>query len=741
MNRKLLALFFILLGHLSFAQVASIRPNNGFRGQSLTSTITSNWGVISNGSGPYGYQDIYLQQGANIIYCDPSFDPAVNIYMYNSWPYNLPTDSLYCLFNIPSNAASGFYDVHVLTYQPWSGLSIDNILTNGFLIQGFNAGSVSGNVYFDANQNGSKDVGEPGMANHRVQLSPLGIIGFTDSAGNYQIDVDTGTYTLTYQPSSGFAQTSLPNTYSASVPPNSTGNDFGTYSFASLYGHTLSVWNHPLRCLTHGYTYFSTVNNGTMPSQGSVSIVHSSNLPFVSSIPMPDIISGDTLIWNYSTLQTNQSFGVGNTSSTNWIVFQDPAAGQSVWYTVTDSVKDVSGNFVVAYSVPWSFIISCSCDPNEKDVAPVGIGAPHYTGMNEYLNYTINFQNTGTDTAFNVTIYDTLDADLDLNTLEILGSSDPLHVQMGMNGETQFIFSNILLPDSNIDEPGSHGFVNYRIRGLASLPDPTPITNTAHIVFDLNDPIVTNTSLNTLTNLQYPVASLNSNVNSVCANSCINYSATTQSGTTYQWIFQGGSPATSNLPNPSVCYFNDGSFDVTLIATNALGSDTLVQPNYASVNPSPNVQVNQIGDSLIATAGFASYQWYYLSTPIGSSTSSILATQDGDYTLLVTNSFGCQSSVSLLNVVTGISDVFADGSTVSVFPNPSNGSFRVQYLSKTNSVVDVQLLNSVGQLVYSDQFNPVSEKSTLDINGISAGVYSLKLSTQNGSVIRKVLVQ
>ncbi|MBL0105624.1 MAG: T9SS type A sorting domain-containing protein [Bacteroidetes bacterium] len=144
---------------------------------------------------------------------------------------------------------------------------------------------------------------------------------------------------------------------------------------------------------------------------------------------------------------------------------------------------------------------------------------------------------------------------------------------------------------------------------------------------------------------------------------------------------------------------------------------------------------------MIATPGFGFYQWYYFATLIGVGTSSILATQDGDYTLLVTNSFGCQSSVSLLNVVTGISNVFADGSTVSVFPNPSNGSFRVQYLSKTNSVVDVQLLNSVGQLVYSDQFNPVSEKSTLDINGISAGVYSLKLSTQNGSVIRKVLVQ
>ncbi|MBK7572907.1 MAG: hypothetical protein IPI10_15305 [Bacteroidetes bacterium] len=46
-----------------------------------------------------------------------------------------------------------------------------------------------------------------------------------------------------------------------------------------------------------------------------------------------------------------------------------------------------------------------------------------------------------------------------------------MSTQMDVDGALQFTFDNILLPDSNVDEPGSHGFVNYRISPKAGLPD------------------------------------------------------------------------------------------------------------------------------------------------------------------------------------------------------------------------------------------------------------------------------
>jgi hypothetical protein len=48
-----------------------------------------------------------------------------------------------------------------------------------------------------------------------------------------------------------------------------------------------------------------------------------------------------------------------------------------------------------------------------------------------------------------------------------------------------------------VNEPASHGYILYRIKGHDSNPDPTEATNTAYIFFDLNTPVQTNTTLTT----------------------------------------------------------------------------------------------------------------------------------------------------------------------------------------------------------------------------------------------------
>jgi len=110
----------------------------------------------------------------------------------------------------------------------------------------------------------------------------------------------------------------------------------------------------------------------------------------------------------------------------------------------------------------------------------------------------VRFQNTGNDTAFNVVIIDTLSASLDLNTFEVIASSHPVQTELKPNGIVTFRFHNILLPDSNVNEPASHGFVRYTVHALPGLPANTVITNTAHIFFDLNEAVAPNTTTNTM---------------------------------------------------------------------------------------------------------------------------------------------------------------------------------------------------------------------------------------------------
>lgn len=140
-----------------------------------------------------------------------------------------------------------------------------------------------------------------------------------------------------------------------------------------------------------------------------------------------------------------------------------------------------------------------SYDPNDKQGFPVGYGDNHFIRRNDEIEYLIRFQNTGTYLAFNVIVEDEIDTDvLDLSTLKLQGSSHPFSLSIEDGKILKFLFLNIMLPDSNTNEPESHGFIRFRIGQKANNPLGTVIENSADIFFDFNDPILTNTTFHTV---------------------------------------------------------------------------------------------------------------------------------------------------------------------------------------------------------------------------------------------------
>lgn len=133
-----------------------------------------------------------------------------------------------------------------------------------------------------------------------------------------------------------------------------------------------------------------------------------------------------------------------------------------------------------------------SYDPNDKTGYPNGFCAAHYIESGQDINYRIRFQNTGTDTAFNVIIRDTLPFSLDPATVLPGSSSHPYDFELLGNGVVQFTFPNIMLPDSNVNEMGSHGFVDFTASQMAGNNNGTVINNQAAIYFDFNSPVYTN---------------------------------------------------------------------------------------------------------------------------------------------------------------------------------------------------------------------------------------------------------
>jgi hypothetical protein len=135
-----------------------------------------------------------------------------------------------------------------------------------------------------------------------------------------------------------------------------------------------------------------------------------------------------------------------------------------------------------------------SWDPNDKKASPVGYGTNHYIEQNTDLEYHIRFQNTGTDTAFDVVVWDTLSSLLDPSSIIPGASSDPYTWELTSTGVLVFNFDNIMLPDSNSNEVASHGFVKFRIKQDLMNPLGSMINNSAAILFDMNVPVLTNTT-------------------------------------------------------------------------------------------------------------------------------------------------------------------------------------------------------------------------------------------------------
>ncbi|MBK6543524.1 MAG: DUF11 domain-containing protein [Flavobacteriales bacterium] len=166
--------------------------------------------------------------------------------------------------------------------------------------------------------------------------------------------------------------------------------------------------------------------------------------------------------------------------------------GTPITYVVAvsqDSAEASTTNNVYSFTDT----ISGAYDPNDKLVrTSSGLNdAEFYPSIDEWLDYTIRFQNTGTDTAFTVVVTDTLPAELSTGTLNILSASHPYTYEFGGDGILRFTFNNILLPDSNVNEALSHGLVSFRIQPDDGLVLGTTITNNADIFFDFNPPIRT----------------------------------------------------------------------------------------------------------------------------------------------------------------------------------------------------------------------------------------------------------
>ena len=482
--KKVLLYMFLVISFVTSAQqdpgtILSVNPNTASRGQRLQVTITGGDTRFTQVSDTYNvsfYNNLWQQFVINAI--------------------DMVSDTvLVADVTIPGSNAIGTYNLSV---DLWTGGAF---LANAFTVTNY-YNTISGNVGIDVNGNGC-DAADLRMSGIKVNLNDgtADSVTFTDSLGNYIFYVPRGNYVVTPQ---------FEGLHYAALPPSATVNFETENSLSHIQNFCLlpnGVSNDvdvdivPIGPARPGFnaTYRLVYKNkGNQTVAGAVNFTFDdTRLDFVSITATPASQTANNINWDYTNLLPFESRAIDITLNVNSPMETPPVNNNDVLVFNATANPVAGDNTPENNNFTLNQIVVGSYDPNDKAV--VEGSEVDISNAGKYLHYLIRFQNSGTYMAENVVVRDLLSSNLDKSSLEVTSASHPYRSSLTAGNKLEFFFDNINLPTEASDEPGSHGFIAFKIKPSSTIGLGSVIENTAQIYFDFNFPIVTNTVSTTYT--------------------------------------------------------------------------------------------------------------------------------------------------------------------------------------------------------------------------------------------------
>lgn len=451
-------------------------------------TVTDNLGCItyytltigSSSTGSMTFTSVVTDEtgyNMNDGSIDVTVSGGVGPYTY-VWSNGATTEDIFSL-------SSGFY---VLWVTDSNGDCNYFTITVGTVS---NFGVITGIVYNDNNQNCVYDAGDVPLSGQWVQAGSNW--GYTNASGIYSITVIAGNYTVlplnTTNITSGCQSSQNLTVTNGGTVSADFSMDIPPVYNVCIYTYSLGI----VPGFAGSYT-IGLYSTGNMTADGNVCFVLPADLDYTGASPAPSSVNGDTICWTYTGL------GVGTIMNFS-VQFQTPVSlplGTSETACITSTITNGTASNPSCGQVCYTRLVTGSFDPNEKSVSPTGENSTGDVQLTEdELTYLIQFQNTGTGPAVNITVTDTLSPLLDLTTFEMLNSSHNYTVDFFNGNVIRWKFENINLPDSGSNEALSHGQIQFKIRTQNAPVPGQVVNNTANIYFDFNAPVITNTTINT----------------------------------------------------------------------------------------------------------------------------------------------------------------------------------------------------------------------------------------------------
>ena len=383
-------------------------------------------------------------------------------------------------------------------------LIFNSVLPDVYILNNYNAWldsivQVTGKLFFDVNQNQVFDSTDQPIRNQLINVGS-GNSAITNASGNYIAWTLPGTFTIRpvlsgdliafpLSPDSivlaadSVGVTYPDNNFSLTVPGN----------FCEGSVAVVAITPPPRPGFTNRVDVRFVNALSAIPVSQTIQFTYPPQQEYVSATPAPASVDTNNHIvtWNLSNIP----------SGTLWlgtVTLRTPVlVAMGSIFEMSALVSNSTCASIDSLQTGEEVIVVGSFDPNDKAVSPVGQEpGGRILPSTSVLNYTIRFQNTGTFLAENVNIIDTISNLLDISTLRVEAASHGYEVII--NGRVvTFRFSEIMLPDSNANEPMSHGYIKYSIKPASGFVQGSVVENFADIYFDFNAPIRTNTTQST----------------------------------------------------------------------------------------------------------------------------------------------------------------------------------------------------------------------------------------------------
>ena len=433
--------------------------------------------------------------------------------------------------------------------------------------------NVEGKVFYDENSNNIFDAGEISFPNIFIETDPGAIFSLTNSEGDYSSTlVSDGIYSNSCLPIP-YWDVFTPSEYVFELNAITGGTTVDNNDYHLSYSSAatevgVSLYQSGIALTTDGAepalnTTDITVNNfgNQVVEELTLKLYHPMVNSLISSSPLYESHFDTIITWTIYDLKPYQP-------QVFHLVFEADSSIDFVGKTaaVKAELGSIAGDIDATNNMDiYSNVLDYSFDPNQLTVKPVGLGVEgNISPAVEWLEYQIEFENTGTGYAHDVIVVDTIENDLVLSSIQMLAASHQYWMEFISPNIIKWHFNDIELTPPAYDIIKSKGYLKYKINIKGHPPVGTKITNTASIFFDKNLPIVTNTTINTIY-LDLPVV------------------------TEIDPIYIFPNPTTDHF----TIYFNNatGPFDIVSIAdvTGKIISNFKVEENVYSMNLNTSV--------------------------------------------------------------------------------------------------------------------------------------------------------